>query len=103
MTRKCQCEEEPCVCSELESFLSEMEETKVRSSALLLSHMFDVGSGESVKTGDHVLTVLLYGKDGPPADGEPIFRMSFQQEAAHKLISTLIMGYSELWGPGNDD
>lgn len=97
MTENCQCEG-PCVCAEIESLVEAVGNTKVRTSALLLPYMFDIGSGESVQDGTHVLSVVIHGTDGPSEDGEAMLRLSFNKESAYKMIACSIQAYNELWG-----
>lgn len=99
----CKCEEQPCLCDEIQMIAEFAEGTKVHSSARLFPHMFDIGVGESIQDGTQVVNVVLHGTEGPQPDGSTILTLSFDKQASYKLIAACIQAYNFLWSKDDNE
>lgn len=96
MTENCQCDG-PCVCADIESFLSQLNETVVGRAVRMQNDMFDIGIGRALVDGEAIVNVMVHSP-GEYDDNDPsMLTMSFGQQETMKLISLLIRGYEENW------
>lgn len=87
------CDPEPCVCSELNQFLAEVQGTNVSRAAKVSLNMFDIGIGRSLATGEKLVNVMLHNPGVFDEDDPSALTLSFGKEECAKLITLLIRGY----------
>lgn len=96
----CECDG-PCVCADLEAFLSSVQDTVVSRAVRMQPDMFDIGIGRALVDGESIVNVMVHAP-GPYRDDDPsMLTMSFGQGETLKMINLMIRGYEENWPDDN--
>ena len=91
---ECTCDGSPCVCDELAAMLSDVESVKIINKGFKVEPaMFDVGPGAAFSDGTPLVSLYLWGPNGPDPElenGQPAMTLGFTKEAAAKLMYAMV-------------
>lgn len=95
--------EGPCVCSELDAFVAELQGTNITQAIKMRMDMFDVGVGRALHNGEKIVNLMVHNP-GQYHENDPSMRtFSWGRAETSTLIKLLIRGYREQWGDSDDE